>query len=295
MKLNQKCFIILPFSQTTEEHTEEYWTNHFNHFLKPIIHDKTKIIVERSESMRTGVLQDIIKNLIFSSIVIADITDLNPNVMWELGVRQSFTKGTIIIAEEGTKIPFDLSMKGLIFYPKGGFSSNDHKKMTNFQIDFILAIKDCNNHPEKPDSHILETISGRGTIFEIVCHEETIRKLEAFALELSYNKKLLGRVIDTIGENKKKESAIALSARLKNDASNLLSITRYLDEKSSFYELLNDYSSDLEKVNLVMAEWLNCREVSEIFLSENIPDILVNIEKLEKIFISIREKVEKIL
>ena len=87
MKLIQKCFIILPFSQTTEEHTEDYWTNHFNHFLKPIIHDKTKIIVELSEPMRTGVLQDIIKNLIFSSVVIADITDLNPNVMWELGVR----------------------------------------------------------------------------------------------------------------------------------------------------------------------------------------------------------------
>jgi len=254
-----------------------------------------KIIVERSEPMRTGILQDIIKNLIFSSIVIADITDLNSNVMWELGVRQSFTKGTIIIAEEDTKIPFDLSLKGVIFYPKGGSSSNDHKKMTNFHVDLILAIKDCTNHPEKPDSHILETISGRGTIFEIICQEETMRKLEAFTLELSYNKELLEKVMKTSENNKKGGQCVFLSSRLKNDACNLLSITRYLDEKSSFYETLNEYSADMERLNSALVEWRSSPETSEPYFSKYIPESFKRIEELEKIFISAREKVEKIL
>ena len=35
----------------------------------------------------------------FFIIVVADITDSKPNVYWELGVRQSFKHGTIIIRE----------------------------------------------------------------------------------------------------------------------------------------------------------------------------------------------------
>jgi hypothetical protein len=295
MKKNQKCFIILPFSQTTDAHTEEYWTNHFNKFLKPLIHDKTKIVVDRSEPMRTGILQEIINNLIFSSIVIADITNLNPNVMWELGVRQSFSKGTIIIAEEETKIPFDLSIKGVIFYPKDGSLSSDHKKLTNFQVDLILAVKDCINHPEKPDSHIIETISGRGTIFEIVCQEETMRKLEAFSLELSFNKILMERVINQIEENKKAEKWSNLMSRPKNEACILLSTTRYLNENSSFYEAMNEYSADMEGLNAAMNEWSNKREIYEKFLLEQIPKYLNKIEQIEELFISAREKVEKIL
>lgn len=295
MKLNQKCFVILPFSQTTQEHSEEYWTNHFNFFLKPIIQDKLKIIVERSEPMRTGVLQDIIKNLIFSSIVIADITDLNPNVMWEIGVRQSFTKGTIIIAEEDTKIPFDLSIKGLIFYPNDKTSANFIKKMTDFHVSLILAIQDCINYPEKPDSHILETISGRGTIFEIVYQKETMRKLEAFNLEIVFNKKILRSVMKTIEENKKNKKKTTLASRLKTDACNLLSNTRYLEENSSFFEIINEYSANMENVNAALSEWKFSSQATEDFLNKCIPEYLADIETVEKIFSSAQAKVEKII
>jgi len=37
------------------------------------------------------------------------LTDYNPNVFWELGVRQSFKHNTITIAEEGVILPFDVS------------------------------------------------------------------------------------------------------------------------------------------------------------------------------------------
>jgi hypothetical protein len=33
----QRCFVIMPFSETTPEHTEDYWTRHFDTFLKPLI------------------------------------------------------------------------------------------------------------------------------------------------------------------------------------------------------------------------------------------------------------------
>ncbi|NVM45355.1 MAG: hypothetical protein HWN79_10600 [Candidatus Lokiarchaeota archaeon] len=67
------------------------------------------------EAMREDILKKIIQSLVTSPIVLADLTDHNPNVFWELGVRQSFKHNTITIAEEGTKLPFDVSPKATIF------------------------------------------------------------------------------------------------------------------------------------------------------------------------------------
>jgi hypothetical protein len=37
--LTFNCFVIMPFSQSIEEHTEDYWTSYFNDFLKPMIEE----------------------------------------------------------------------------------------------------------------------------------------------------------------------------------------------------------------------------------------------------------------
>lgn len=78
-----QCFIIMPFSQTTN-HSEEYWNEHFLLRLKPLIESCTNLKVIRSEPLRQDILRQIINDLVFSSIVIADLTDNNSNVYWEL-------------------------------------------------------------------------------------------------------------------------------------------------------------------------------------------------------------------
>ena len=98
----------MPFSKTTNEHTEDYWTNHFNKVLKPLIEEDTTVEAHRSTPMRGDILKQIINDLVVDPIVVADLTDKNENVYWELGVRQSFKHGTITIAEEKTVLPFDI-------------------------------------------------------------------------------------------------------------------------------------------------------------------------------------------
>jgi hypothetical protein len=95
-------------------------------------------------------------------MVVADLTDANPNVYWELGVRQSFKHGTVTIAQHGTTLPFDIGAKGTLFY-----YPENHIEMAEFEKRFRTAIEDCLMRPDRPDSHVLETISGRGTLFEI--------------------------------------------------------------------------------------------------------------------------------
>jgi len=62
-----------------------------------------------------NLLSEILKNLAITQIVIADLTDFNPNVFWELGIRQSFKHGTITIAESKYLSPFRSRQEGYSF------------------------------------------------------------------------------------------------------------------------------------------------------------------------------------
>ena len=61
------------------------------------------------EANQQNILKDIIQPIYEADVVIADLTGLNPNVMYELGLAHSFNKKTIIITQdELTALPFDL-------------------------------------------------------------------------------------------------------------------------------------------------------------------------------------------
>lgn len=58
----------------------------------------------------------ILRELANSDVVIADLTSTNPNVMYEIGVRQALVKPYVLMAEMGQGLPFDLSDFRTIFY-----------------------------------------------------------------------------------------------------------------------------------------------------------------------------------
>lgn len=244
-----KCFVIMPFSKTSEEHTEEYWTEHFETFLKPHIEECQELKAIRSEPLRGDILKQIITNLATLPVVVADLTDLKPNVFWELGVRQSFKHGTVTIAEKGTKLPFDVSVKGtLSYYPK------DHIKNVRFIKRFKKAIKDCLSHPDNPDSQVLETISGRGTLFDIIHRNEAIRRVDALISERESNSRLLAYIHDVI-KGKKIPTAFFRSASVE-----LLITTRYLHGDSSFYGVAEAYFDVLLAMNEQLVVWEQFRD-----------------------------------
>ena len=66
---------------------------------------------------KTGSInKSVIQHIYNADLVIADLTDLNPNVFYELGVRHALRNGTILVALEGTKLPFDVGDLRAVFY-----------------------------------------------------------------------------------------------------------------------------------------------------------------------------------
>ena len=61
-------------------------------------------------------IADIVRQIVDARAVVADITPSNPNVFWEVGYAYALRKPTILIAERGTQLPFDVSPFRTLFY-----------------------------------------------------------------------------------------------------------------------------------------------------------------------------------
>ena len=97
-------FVLMPF---TEDLTRIYQT-----IIKPTV-ESMGLVCRRADEYKTSraIIQDIWKAICEARIVIADLTGLNPNVMYELGIAHTVGKETILIyqrPEKNIKFPFDL-------------------------------------------------------------------------------------------------------------------------------------------------------------------------------------------
>lgn len=251
-KINSSCFVIMPFSKSSEYHTEEYWTKHFNEFLKPTI---VELGVEtyRVETMREDILKKIIRSLVTSPIVLADLTDHNPNVFWELGVRQSFKHNTITIAEEGTKLPFDVSPKATIFY-----KLDSKEKIDQFKKNLKTAVEDCIANPEKSDSHVLDSITGRGSLYEIMKMEDVRRRVEALIVEAQTNQKsyqIRKKLVDELTDLSEIPFPVSFGI-WRTRCMEFLLVNRYLDEEERFYKIAEATLRFFENLQL-QGPWLS--------------------------------------
>ena len=273
----KRCFVIMPFSSTTEKHTEDHWDRHFNLFLKPLI-ESCNIEAFRSTPLRQDIVRQIVNDLVFSNIVVADLTDNNPNVYWELGVRQSFKHCTITIAEDGFKIPFNIGTKSILFY-----NNEEKDKKTYFEETFKKAIMDCLSHPDSPDSVVLETITGRGSIYAIIHREELIRRVQALISENNSNKMVFDKMINIIQEGKGKylssiRGKYVPAIPLDSSAIELLLAERYLEEDTKFYELVTSLHFMIQSINhRLLTIFTESSKSSEKFfdiLQVTLPDLM---------------------
>lgn len=103
------CFIIMPIADP-----EGYDKGHF----KKVYEDLFKVACDKSgfhairadEVQQTNLIHlDILQKLIDSPMAICDLSNRNPNVLFELGLRQAFDKPTVLVQECGTPKIFDIS------------------------------------------------------------------------------------------------------------------------------------------------------------------------------------------
>jgi hypothetical protein len=61
------------------------------------------------EQTNERIVQRIIKGIRISAFVIADVSEISPNVFYEIGFTQGLGKELVLTAKKGTNLPFDIS------------------------------------------------------------------------------------------------------------------------------------------------------------------------------------------
>jgi len=104
-----KAFVVMQFSSPYNEVYSEV--------IKSVCDgehiDVTRIDEEAGPGM---IIEDIARAIREAKVVIADISPVNANVFYEVGFAHALNKPTILLAEKGTKLPFDVSPFRILFY-----------------------------------------------------------------------------------------------------------------------------------------------------------------------------------
>jgi hypothetical protein len=150
------CFVIMPFDTKYQQIYE--------HAIKPAVESCDYFCIRSDDPLGPrNIVKNIIENLYHADIIIADITDFNPNVYYELGIAHSFGNKTIIICnEKDNKIPFDLNNYHIIF-----FKDDIDGIQTKLKDNLILTIKDFDNWKDKPNNPVhdfLPDLNNKGKI-----------------------------------------------------------------------------------------------------------------------------------
>src|SRR5262245_55014828 len=97
------CFVIMPFAVD--------FKNQWELAIAPAITDAGLVPLRGDDvSLAAGVIMSDVTRLIYeSTLIVADLSGKNPNVMYELGLAHAAQKPAIMIAQNDADVPFDLS------------------------------------------------------------------------------------------------------------------------------------------------------------------------------------------
>ena len=102
------CFVAMPFSERHEEHVEGFFTEVLNQIIAPAGR-KAGFKVVTAKKQGSDVIQSTIVNgLLDADLVVVDLTEHNPNVLFELGMRLAQSKPCALIRAKGTPPIFDV-------------------------------------------------------------------------------------------------------------------------------------------------------------------------------------------
>jgi hypothetical protein len=107
-KTNLKAFVIMPFVEKDEKRPKGFFSEVLRSLVTPAGID-AGFRVETANRQGSDLIQStIINDLMDADLVIADLTDHNPNVLFELGIRMANEKPVALIKASGTGRIFDV-------------------------------------------------------------------------------------------------------------------------------------------------------------------------------------------
>jgi hypothetical protein len=138
---SRELFVIMPFSEKTGVYPAGYFDEVFSSLIVPAAADAGFVATTANKNGSDIIHKTIVNSIYNAEVILADLTEHNPNVLFELGLAIAFKKKVAIIRAKGTKAIFDIdnSMR-VLDYSSNLWKSTlemDVEKLTNHLIATI--------------------------------------------------------------------------------------------------------------------------------------------------------------
>lgn len=155
------CFIITPIGNDTDP-IRRHIDGIIDAAIRPALGDEYDIKVAHQMFSTGSINKQVIQEIYSCDLAIANLTNKNPNVMYELAFRHCLGKPIIQIMEDGTNLPFDVINERTISY------INDSKGVLELKDALINFVKEINFNEKNqgPIYDIIKNINKEIQLFE---------------------------------------------------------------------------------------------------------------------------------
>jgi len=148
------CFVISPIGEPDSE-TRKRSDQILKHVIRPAAISCGYKAVRADEIDKPGMItSQVIQHVVNDDLVVADLTERNPNVFYELAIRHALRKPLVQIIRKGEAIPFDVAGTRTIYVDHKDLDSVESAK--NEIVEQIKALEKDSSDIETPISVSLD-------------------------------------------------------------------------------------------------------------------------------------------
>ena len=154
MEKEKICYAIMPYGGDEQKSKDHYNMVYQLYMLIPAMEKGYNVTREDTQPQPGSITGNIVRHLAEAELVIADLSNDNWNVAYELGIRHCFSKGkTILLCDNKTDLKFDIRGFNVIRY------DGDNPAANVFTIQDMVkkAIATRLKAPTQADNLVYET------------------------------------------------------------------------------------------------------------------------------------------
>lgn len=246
LEAGSDCFVIMPIADP-----EGYEAGHFKKVYEDIFRpacDKAGFKPCRADDItQTNLIhEDILRRLIESPIAICDLSSRNPNVLFELGLRQAFDKPTVLVQEIGTPRIFDIAPLRYTEYRR----ELRYREVLEDQKSIEIALSSTAEAARKGEgiNSIVRILSLSGpAALTNVDDSDTSALIQLVRAEMSEMRSDLRRATYSMDRGRREE--FRATTRADNNIAELMSVTRLLDATEEAMRMNGPTSVLLSRAN----------------------------------------------